>query len=172
VAVDCKASHYCATAGFASVSPTEASRSHTDQSTTRRVGVCWISKMHHYRRKSGHTHPNTSMTDVRKAVTATDPSTRQKRPGMTRHHTPASAHKLGRNHREREREYHESWEEERESFPQYWYATDTRPTQPSYTDLCCASSMICEKQFVPHDERHLYCSETYVAGSPSALQHK
>ncbi|OAA38075.1 hypothetical protein NOR_06820 [Metarhizium rileyi] len=97
--------------------------------------------MHNPRRKPGHGH-NTSMTDVRKSVTASDLTSKQKRPGMTRRHTPVNAQKLGRSHRERERErgYQDAWEDERESFPQY--------------------CMICEKQFVPHDERHLYCSET------------
>ncbi|KJK77571.1 hypothetical protein H634G_07310 [Metarhizium anisopliae BRIP 53293] len=95
--------------------------------------------MHHHRRKSGHAH-NTSMTDVRKSMTATDPTSKHKRPGMTRRHTPVNAQKLGRSHREREREHQDAWEDERESFPQY--------------------CMTCEKQFVPHDERHLYCSET------------
>ncbi|EFY90206.1 hypothetical protein MAC_03721 [Metarhizium acridum CQMa 102] len=95
--------------------------------------------MHHHRRKSGHGQ-NTSMTDVRKSVTATDPTSKHKRPGMTRRHTPVNAQKLGRSHRERERDYQDAWEDERESFPQY--------------------CMTCEKQFVPHDERHLYCSET------------
>lgn len=73
--------------------------------------------MHHSRKKSGHGLPNTSMTDVRKAVTATDPA-KYKRPAMTRKQTPQ---KLGRSQREREREWSESWEDERESFPQFWY---------------------------------------------------
>lgn len=62
------------------------------------------------------------MTDVRRAVTATDPSAKPRRPGMTRRHTPVSAQKLGRSHRERERErdWKESWDDERESFPQFW----------------------------------------------------
>ncbi|KAF4970118.1 hypothetical protein FSARC_2787 [Fusarium sarcochroum] len=71
--------------------------------------------MHHSRKKSGHGLPNTSSTDVRKTVTATDP-TKYKRPVMTRRHTPQ---KLGRSQRERERERTESWEDERESFPQF-----------------------------------------------------
>lgn len=55
---------------------------------------------------------------------------------MTRRHTPQ---KLGRSHRERERDWSESWEDERESFPQY--------------------CMICEKQFIPHGDMFLYCSD-------------
>ncbi|KAK2591388.1 hypothetical protein QQS21_010913 [Conoideocrella luteorostrata] len=80
------------------------------------------------------------MTDVRKAVSVSDPSSKHKRPGMTRRHTPGGAQKPARGHRERERHHHDSWDDERESFPQF--------------------CMTCEKQFVPHDERHLYCSET------------
>lgn len=70
------------------------------------------------------------MTDVRKAVTATDPSTKFRRPGMTRRHTPVSAQKLGQSHRERERERdrHDAWDDERESFPQFWYAADSSMT--------------------------------------------
>ncbi|KAH8782745.1 hypothetical protein F5883DRAFT_131115 [Diaporthe sp. PMI_573] len=99
--------------------------------------------MHHHRRKSGHGSANTSTTDVRKAVTVSDLSTRHKstRPAMTRRTTP---HKLGKNLRERERdmddEYWLSVEHERESFPQF--------------------CMTCEKQFVPQDEKFLYCSES------------
>ncbi|ROT38332.1 hypothetical protein SODALDRAFT_324706 [Sodiomyces alkalinus F11] len=96
--------------------------------------------MHHHRRKSGHGLANTSMTDVRKAVTATDP-TRLKRPttSLSRRTTPVAVQKLGRNPKDRERDWQESWYDERESFPQY--------------------CMTCEKQFLPHDEKHLYCSE-------------
>ncbi|PTD10275.1 hypothetical protein FCULG_00008637 [Fusarium culmorum] len=91
--------------------------------------------MHHSRRKSGHGLPTTTSTDVRKTVTASDP-TKYKRPVMTRRHTPQ---KLGRGQREREREQKESWEDERESFPQF--------------------CMTCEKQFIPHDDMFLYCSD-------------
>ncbi|KAK9423074.1 hypothetical protein SUNI508_04368 [Seiridium unicorne] len=97
--------------------------------------------MHHHRRKSGHGSTNTSMTDVRKAVTVSDPS-RPKRPQtLSRRTTPSVVQKLGKNPRDREREWDEErgWEDERESFPQY--------------------CMTCEKQFVPSGERHLYCSE-------------
>ncbi|KAK0389373.1 hypothetical protein NLU13_2948 [Sarocladium strictum] len=88
--------------------------------------------MPHQRRRSG----NTSMTDVRRSVTASDPS-KPRRPGLSRKHTPQ---KLGRSHRERERDWTDSWDEERESFPQY--------------------CMTCEKQFMQHDEKQLYCSES------------
>ncbi|EXF79597.1 hypothetical protein CFIO01_11362 [Colletotrichum fioriniae PJ7] len=90
--------------------------------------------MHHSRRKSG----NTSMME--KTVTATDPSRYGKRPStLTRRQTPQ---KLGKNprDREREREQQDSWDDERESFPQF--------------------CMTCEKQFVPQDDRFLYCSES------------
>jgi hypothetical protein len=56
---------------------------------------------------------------------------------MARRHTPASAQKLGRSQRDRDREH---WYDERESFPQY--------------------CMTCEKQFIPHDDMHLYCSDS------------
>ncbi|KAH6693703.1 hypothetical protein F5X68DRAFT_46500 [Plectosphaerella plurivora] len=95
--------------------------------------------MHHQRRKSGHGSANTSMTDVRKAVTATDPS-RYKRPSMNRRTTPVSTQKPGRKTRDRERDAQDAWADERESFPQF--------------------CMTCEKQFIPHDEASLYCSET------------
>ncbi|KAH8890784.1 hypothetical protein GQ53DRAFT_765522 [Thozetella sp. PMI_491] len=100
--------------------------------------------MHHHRRKSGHGSANTSMTDVRKAVTVSDLSTKHKpsRPApLTRRHTPQASQKLGRNPRDRERELEEErwFDEERDSFPTY--------------------CMTCEKQFVPQDERFLYCSE-------------
>ncbi|KAK2070358.1 hypothetical protein P8C59_004859 [Phyllachora maydis] len=60
---------------------------------------------------------------------------------MTRRATPQTAQKLGKNPRDREREWEEErwFDEERESFPQF--------------------CMTCEKQFVPQDERFLYCSE-------------
>ncbi|KAK0711229.1 hypothetical protein B0H67DRAFT_646618 [Lasiosphaeris hirsuta] len=85
------------------------------------------------------------MTDVRKAPAATDLSYKHKgasRPTtMTRRTTPQSAQKLGKNPRDREREWEEErlWDEERESFPQY--------------------CMICEKQFLPSDDRLVYCSD-------------
>ncbi|AEO69244.1 uncharacterized protein THITE_2119417 [Thermothielavioides terrestris NRRL 8126] len=100
--------------------------------------------MHHHRRKSGHASGNSSLTDVRKAVGSTDPSAKKhsSRPAaMTRRTTPQSVPKLGRNPRDREKEWEEErwWDEERESFPQF--------------------CMICEKQFVPSDDQYLYCSE-------------
>jgi hypothetical protein len=100
--------------------------------------------MHHHRRRSGHVSSNTSLTDVRKAVTATDPSYKKhsSRPAaMTRRTTPQSVPKLGKNPRDREKELDEQrwWDEERESFPEY--------------------CMICEKQFLPFDDQSLYCSE-------------
>ena len=59
---------------------------------------------------------------------------------MARKTTSQTSHKLAKSPRSRDREYQEHWwEEERESFPQY--------------------CMSCEKQFVPQDDRFLYCSE-------------
>lgn len=77
--------------------------------------------MHHSRRKSGHG----SSTDVRKAVDgSSSSSTRHKssaRPTMARKTTSQTSHKLAKSPRSRDREYQEHWwEEERESFPQYW----------------------------------------------------
>ncbi|OLN85774.1 hypothetical protein CCHL11_09219 [Colletotrichum chlorophyti] len=90
--------------------------------------------MHHSRRKSG----NTSMTDVKKAVTASDPSRYGKRPStLARRQTPVAPQKLGKSPRDREREWYDY--DERESFPQF--------------------CMTCEKQFVPQDDKFLYCSE-------------
>ncbi|KAG5915477.1 hypothetical protein E4U42_008048 [Claviceps africana] len=96
--------------------------------------------MHHHRRKSGHGHHSTSMTDVRKSTTSSDLSSKSKRPGTTRRHTPSGTQKSSRTHREREQEHYDAWQDERESFPQF--------------------CMTCEKQFMSHDERQLYCSET------------
>lgn len=78
--------------------------------------------MPHQRRRSGHTSGNTSYTDVRKSVTVSDMS-KPKRPGLSRKHTPVSAQKLGKSHRERERQWEmeTSFDDERESFPQFWY---------------------------------------------------
>lgn len=95
--------------------------------------------MHHQRRKSGHGSANTSYSDVRKAVTVTDLSSRHKstRPAMTRRTTPQV--KLGKNPRDREREMEDEYwlSDERESFPQF--------------------CMTCEKQCP--DEKAVYCSE-------------
>ncbi|KAM7186504.1 hypothetical protein V8F33_011766 [Rhypophila sp. PSN 637] len=102
--------------------------------------------MHHQRRRSGHASGNSSMTDVRKAVGPSDLSYKHKssstRPApMTRRSSTQGGQKLGKNPREREREWEEErwFDEERESFPQY--------------------CMTCEKSFVPSDDRVLYCSE-------------
>ncbi|KAK4137439.1 hypothetical protein BT67DRAFT_109195 [Trichocladium antarcticum] len=99
--------------------------------------------MHHHRRKSGHASGNTTMTDARRSVTATDLSYKKtsSRPTMTRRTTPQTVPKLGKSPRDREREWEEDrwWDEERESFPQY--------------------CMNCEKQFIPSDDQSLYCTE-------------
>lgn len=77
--------------------------------------------MHHQRRKSGHNPAHVSSADLRnKSVTVSDMS-KPKRPAMPRRHTPVSAQKLGRSPRERERDRHDTWDDERESFPQFWY---------------------------------------------------
>lgn len=67
------------------------------------------------------------MTDVRKAAAPSDLSNKNKlstaRPApMTRRTTPQVVQKLGKNPRDREREWEEErwFGEERESFPQYW----------------------------------------------------
>lgn len=96
--------------------------------------------MHHHRRKSG----NTSMTDVRRAVTASDPKKHSSRPGLTRKVTATNntgALKLGKSPRDRERELEDErwWDDEREAFPQY--------------------CMYCETQFLPSDDQTLYCSD-------------
>jgi hypothetical protein len=87
-----------------------------------------MAPMHHHRRRSGHLSGNSSLTDVRKAVTATDPSHKKysSRPSMTRRTTPQTAPKLGKNPRDREKELDEQrwWYEERESFPEYWYVVN------------------------------------------------
>lgn len=84
--------------------------------------------MHQHRRRSGHASGNPSLTDVRKAVSATDPSSKKysSRPTMSRRSTPQSLPKLGKNPREREKELDQErwWDEERESFPEYWYVTE------------------------------------------------
>ncbi|KAK4225536.1 hypothetical protein QBC38DRAFT_258198 [Podospora fimiseda] len=94
--------------------------------------------MHHYRRKSGHAVGNTSTTDVRRAVTASDPYGYKK---PTRKVTPQSAPRLGKSPRDRERDQDDDrwWDEEGESFPQH--------------------CMVCGKQFVPVDTQSLYCTD-------------
>jgi hypothetical protein len=91
----------------------------------------------HSRRRSGHASGNTSLTDVRKAVTATDPSYKKysSRPAMSRRTTPQSVPKLRKSPREREKEEENRWwDEERESFPEYWYVINT--FSRSTTALC------------------------------------
>lgn len=91
--------------------------------------------MHHQRRKSGHGSANTSYTDVKKAVTVSDPTSRHKatRPAMTRRNTPS--HKLGKSPRNREREMEDEYwlSDERESFPLFWYVS---PTSPPFVWSC------------------------------------
>ncbi|KAI1333770.1 hypothetical protein F5Y15DRAFT_324898 [Xylariaceae sp. FL0016] len=96
--------------------------------------------MHHSRRKSGHVSNNSSVTDVRKPVTTSDLS-RPRRPQVLTRRSTNTVQKLGKNPRDREREWEDErwWEDERESFPQF--------------------CMTCEKQFIPQDESVLYCSE-------------
>lgn len=79
--------------------------------------------MHHSRRKSGHASTNSSTTDVRKAVTTSDLSKPRRPQTLSRKSTPQVVHKLGKNPRDREREWEEErfFEDERESFPQFWY---------------------------------------------------
>ena len=88
---------------------------------------------------------------------------------MTRRQTPVSGQKLGRSHRERDRERHDTWDDERESFPQFWYVMTPVGTAiprvgatPANMWCFLLHSMTCEKQFVPHDEKFLYCSDSYV----------
>ncbi|KAI0840611.1 hypothetical protein F5Y06DRAFT_243997 [Hypoxylon sp. FL0890] len=97
--------------------------------------------MHHSRRKSGHASTNSSTTDVRKAVAVSDLSKPRRPQTLTRKSTPQTVQKLGKNPRDREREWEEErwFDDERESFPQF--------------------CMTCEKQFTPQDEKFLYCSE-------------
>ncbi|KAI1807935.1 hypothetical protein F4811DRAFT_376063 [Daldinia bambusicola] len=97
--------------------------------------------MHHSRRRSGHTSTNSSTTDVRKVGTTSDVSKPRRPQTLTRKSTPQTVLKLGKNPRDREREWEEErwFEDERESFPQF--------------------CMTCEKQFTPQDEKFLYCSE-------------
>ncbi|KAJ8130895.1 hypothetical protein O1611_g2733 [Lasiodiplodia mahajangana] len=78
--------------------------------------------MHHHRRKSGHGSTNSSMTDVRKAGSTTDASRSRRPQTLTRKSTPQALQKLGKNPKDREREWEEEqWSgDERESFPQYW----------------------------------------------------
>ncbi|RBR16687.1 uncharacterized protein FIESC28_06840 [Fusarium coffeatum] len=113
--------------------------------------------MHHTRRKSGHGLSNNSSTDVRKTSTTTD-SSKYKRPVMTRRHTPQ---KLGRSQRERERECSASWEDERESFPQFCpgHGDGDAVMFRYHAARGFIGFMTCEKQFIPHDDMFLYCSD-------------
>ncbi|KAL1842723.1 hypothetical protein VTJ49DRAFT_4361 [Mycothermus thermophilus] len=99
--------------------------------------------MHHHRRRSGHASGNTSFTDVRKAVTATDLSGKRngpRSPTMTKKTALQSSSKQRRSTRDRERDEDDDgwWDDERESFPAY--------------------CMVCDKQFTSQDEGSLYCS--------------
>lgn len=111
------------------------------------------------------------MTDVRKAVTASDLSYKKasSRPAqMTRRTTPQSVPKLGKNPRDREREWEEDrwWDEERESFPQYWYVVNTSlPAALFFPWLCLYVSQL-HRDFGPSPQntsisssphRHLTC---------------
>ncbi|KAI1105885.1 hypothetical protein F4804DRAFT_89540 [Jackrogersella minutella] len=97
--------------------------------------------MHHSRRKSGHASTNSSTTDVRKTVTTSDLAKPRRPQTLSRKSTSQVVQKLGKNPRDREREWEEErwFDDERESFPQF--------------------CMTCEKQFTPQDEKILYCSE-------------
>jgi hypothetical protein len=76
----------------------------------------------HHRRKSGHGSANTSMTDVRKAVSTSESSRHSKsRPAaLTRKSTPQ---KLGKSPKEREKDFRKQDfdDDEFDTFPQYWY---------------------------------------------------
>ncbi|KAK6950102.1 hypothetical protein Daesc_008428 [Daldinia eschscholtzii] len=81
--------------------------------------------MHHSRRRSGHASTNSSTTDVRKVGTTSDVSKPRRPQTLTRKSTPQTVLKLGKNPRDREREWEEErWvEDERESFPQFCLAS-------------------------------------------------
>ncbi|KAK3942965.1 hypothetical protein QBC46DRAFT_255051 [Diplogelasinospora grovesii] len=96
--------------------------------------------MYHHRRKSGHSSGHPSMTDVRKTMAGSE---KHKSSRPTPKRTPSQlSQKLGKNPRDRERDFEEGqlWDDERESFPQY--------------------CMICGNRFTSSDERVLYCSES------------
>ena len=65
------------------------------------------------------------MTDVRKAVAASEVSSSRHKP--SRRNTSQSASKSTKSSRDRdrdrERDDDRTWEDERESFPQYWYVS-------------------------------------------------
>ena len=76
--------------------------------------------------------------------------------------------------RERERDQQLMWDDERESFPQYWCVEiNTCRLLCSYMNdwLTRLNSMTCEKQFLPHDDKHLYCSDQYVLLQPMVTLH-
>lgn len=82
---------------------------------------------------------------------------------MTRRHTPSNAQKLGRGNREHNSEVWDN--DERESFPQYWYGHASPvcgAAKRPFSLTLVSYSMTCEKQFVPYDEMFLYCSDAYV----------
>ncbi|CAK7564303.1 MAG: hypothetical protein SEPTF4163_002192 [Sporothrix epigloea] len=102
--------------------------------------------MHHSRRKSGHG----SMTDVRKAASASDMksksskqsgSSSNRRAGTTSSRPTSKSGKSGSSGRDPDMSLDDdfTYDDERESFPQF--------------------CMTCEKQFVAKDDRCLYCSE-------------
>lgn len=109
---------------------------------------------YHSRRKSGQGLPtNTSMTDVRKAMGA---EKRQRSSGSTSKRSKEqqpTTYKLGRSPKEREREYYE-----------YADDGDGRDTFPQYC-------MACEKQFLPVDDRCLYCSEACREFDENSFRH-
>lgn len=83
------------------------------------------------------------MTDVKKAVTATDPSRFGKRPStLSRRQTPVTVQKLGKNPRDREREWQDSWDDERESFPQFWYVRSFCSDFFLSPSLCCFALLL------------------------------
>lgn len=126
--------------------------------------------VHHQRHRSGHLSAHSSTTDIRKTVGVSDMS-KPKRPAVSRRQTPVSFQKLGKSQRERERDQQLMWDDERESFPQYWYVEINTCRLPcSYMNdwLTQPNSMTCEKQFLPHDDKHLYCSDQYVLLQPMA----
>lgn len=116
-----------------------------DRLTTSRGLPSHTRSMHHHRRKSGHGSANTSYTDVRKAgaVTVTDLSRHHKssRPAMTRRTTTQG--KLGKSHRDREREMEDEYwlSDERESFPQFWYVLPPRDRCASSCSEICFSRL-------------------------------
>ncbi|KAI0850990.1 hypothetical protein F5Y00DRAFT_23882 [Daldinia vernicosa] len=137
--------------------------------------------MHHTRRKSGHAATNNSTTEARRAVTASDAKPRRPQT-LTRKSTPQTVLKLGKSPKDREKELEEErwFDDERETFPQFWvrsgslflsFCATLMPLQAIYVGCVTTRSshagdqrwgclvMTCEKQFTPQDEKILYCSE-------------